>query len=339
MTIDDLSPQAEGANMTTNRIRRNQFGRSRENQMRLQAVMDAAQETYGAKVGPLEPLFEEDVEDVMPRQAVPIRFPAHGEPSIVVKWCRGSSSGEEFHSFSLSYPAGMTGGLEARIHDGLEAAHWRYDPSPRWRTDGDVSGGLYWHDGDGREAFSELAFTLSTLVKDVFHTGDVPADLAGYISLHWKERSKQNYVRCIIGDGNLSEQRRYQLANVIERFDGFRNGQSVTFPQRHSGDIAADLRMVGFQVDETFSADEPHYVEISETWPIRIRGMIGDDAWSFEAKDSTWKIRIGGADQSTDTTWSQAGIRPSRPMAFEEAEQLITDAIDRYLSGGSQLSL
>jgi hypothetical protein len=224
----------------------------------------------------------------------------------------------------------MTGDLETRIHDGLEAAHWRYDPSPRWRTDSVVSGGLYWHDGDEREAFSELALTLSTLVKDIFHTGDVPADLAGYISLHWKERSKQNYVRCIIGDGNLSEQRRYQLANVIERFDGFRNGQSVTFPQLHSGDIAADLRMAGFHVDETFSADEPHYVEISETWPICIRGMIGECGWVFKAKGNSWEMCGGGADPSLRLHWSDRGIRPASAMSFNEIEQLIMDTIHRH---------
>ncbi len=314
---------------TDNQIRRNPFPRSRGGATRLQAVLDAAQAACRAKMGPPEALFEEDVERELP---TPRRLPASGTPSIVVKWLHGSSFGNEFHSFSMSYPAGITGDLETRIHDALEAAYWRYDPSPRWRTAGGVDGGLYWHDGDGHEAFSELDSILSTLVADVFHTGDVPPDLAGHITMHWKERSTQNYVRCTIGDEKLSKQHLYQLANVIERFDGFRNGQSVTFPQLHSGDIVAGLRMAGFHVNETFSAEEPHYVEISESWPMRIRGTIGEDSWLFEARDSIWKFRVGG-----DGTF--AGIRPNRPMAFEEAEQLIVDAIERYLSGGSELSM
>jgi hypothetical protein len=130
----------------------------------------------------------------------------------------------------------------------------------------------------------------------------------------------------------MSEQRRYQFGNLIERFDGFRSGGSVTFPQLHSGDIVGELRMAGFRVEQTFSAHEPHYVEISQGWPIRITGMIGDAAWSFEAKDSTWKIQFGGSDHSTGATWSDEGIRPSRPMAFEEAEHLIESAVRRYLS-------
>jgi hypothetical protein len=277
--------------------------------------------------------FWDDIEEARLRTLVPHtprRYPAQGTPSIVVKWFRSSSSGDEFHSFSMSYPAGMTGGLEDRIHAGIAAADWRYDPAPHWRPVGAASGGLYWHDGDGRDAFRQLDAILCSLVSDVFHTGDAPQELAGYLSLHWKERSTQNYVRCTIADDGLSEQRRYQLRNVIEQHDGFRSGQSLTFPQIHSGDIVASLQAAGFRVDETFSAHEPHYVEISDVWPLSIKGMIGDESWFFKAKGNAWEICGVGADPALAPHWKYGGIRPSPSTTFEETEQLIKDAIQRH---------
>jgi hypothetical protein len=323
--------------MTDSQIRRNRFGRLRENAARLQAVWDAAEDMRREKLRISPPLDDDDdFEEIDPTPfrelSAPIRLPAQGAPSIVLKWLR---SADGSHSFSMSYPVRVTNALDVRIHSVLKAAHWRYDDKPDWRTGSMGSRGLYWHDGS-RAEFNELDQALSALVADVFHSGDAPPELAGHIALHWRERSKQNYVNCRVDDTGMSEQRRYQLGNIIERFDGFRNGQSVTFPQLHSGDIVADLGMAGFRVEETFSAHEPHYVEISEGWPIRITGMIGDASWSFEAMHSTWKIRFGRDDRSTGTKWSDGGIRPCRPMAFEEAEQLIADAIGRYLSGESQ---
>jgi hypothetical protein len=326
--------------MTDSQIRRNRFGRLRENAARLQAVWDAAEDILRERMEASPPLDDDaDLEEIDPTQfrelSTPIRLPAQGAPSIVLKWLR---SADGSHSFSMSYPVRVTNALDVRIHSVLEAAHWRYDDKPDWRTGSIESGGLYWHDGS-RAEFKELDETLSTLVADVFHTGDAPPELAGHIALHWRERSKQNYVHCRVDDIGMSEQRRYQLGNLIERFDGFRSGGSVTFPQLHSGDIVGELRMAGFRVEQTFSAHEPHYVEISQGWPIRITGMIGDAAWSFEAKDSTWKIQFGGSDHSTGATWSDEGIRPSRPMAFEEAEHLIESAVRRYLSIASPHSL
>ncbi len=317
--------------MTDSHIRRNQFPRSRENAKRLQLVLDAARVANSEKIASSGlALQNEDIEEgTLPpplKPPTPRRYPAQGTPSIVVKWFRSSSTDDEFYSFSMNYPVGMTGGLEDRIHAGIAAAHWCYDPVP----------GRYWHDGDGQEAFKKLDAILCSLVSDVFHTGDAPQELVGCISLHWKERSPQNYVRCIVADDGLSEQRRYQLRNVIEKYDGFRNGQSLTFPQIHSGDIVASLSAAGFLVDETFSSHEPHYVEISDTWPVSIKGMIGNESWAFKAKGNSWEICVG-ADPALAPHWTYGGIRPASATTFDETEQLIKDAIQRHFGGAAEL--
>lgn len=323
--------------MPNDRIRRNQFPRSRQNAARLQNVLDAARAANGANIesADIEP-WDDDMEEARLEALVPHtprKYPAQGTPSIVVRWFHSTSSRGDFHTFSMSYPAGMTGALEDRIHDGIAAAHWRYDPAPHWRPADADSGGLYWHDGDGRETFSQLDSILCSLVTDVFHTGDAPDELAGHLSLHWKERSSQNYVRCTIADDGLSSQRRYQLRNVIERHDGFRNGQSLTFPQIYSGDIVADLQAAGFRVDETFSPHEPHYVEISEAWSLSIKGVIGQESWCFKARGNAWEICGAGPDPALAPHWKYGGIRPSSSTTFEETEQLIKDAIQRHFGG------
>ncbi|MBY5318571.1 hypothetical protein [Rhizobium leguminosarum] len=263
---------------------------------------------------------EEEIEGDPPRERhVPKRYPATGKRSIVVKWFRSSSSIDAYHSFRLSYPVGMPQPLQEQLVAALLAADWR---------DRAVDSGVWWYDGSGTYGteFEKLDEILRG-VADVFHVGDAPTGLAGIITLRWNERTQQEYVNCVTNYDELPPIRQEQVRNVIEHFDGFHLGQSITFPQLSSGDIVAALRMGGFHIVQTFSDDEPHYIEISENAPIWIRGMIGEDEWLFQTKGDFWEIRIGDADPalypkwflaSRSRTWSRrarAWPSPGRPEA------------------------
>jgi hypothetical protein len=270
-----------------------------------------------------------DIEVDIPRE----RHPATGPRSIVVKWFRSSPSPDARYSFSMGYPVGMPQPLQEQLEAALLAADWRDDS------------GVHWYDGSlpAGDEFAKLDEILRS-IADVFHTGDAPLDLAGTIVMRWNERSKQEYVGCLTNFDDLSPLRQEQVRNVIERFDGFKNGQSLTFPQSHSGDIVADLKMRGFRVVQTFSDVEPHYIEISDNVPLWINGMIGPDEWLFHTKGDFWEIRIGGADPALWPKWCYGDVHgdtsfSAASMQFFEAEQLIGTAIQRYLGGHPQKPL
>lgn len=247
-----------------------------------------------------------------------------------MKWFRSSPSVEAYHSFSMSYPVGMPQPLHEELEAALLAAEWR---------DRAVDSGVLWYDGSlpADAEFAQLDEILCGFA-DVFHTGDAPAGLAGIIVLRWNERSQQDYVSCLTNYDELPELRQEQVRNVIERFDGLKSGQTITFPQLYSGDIVADLQMRGFRVVQTFPSDEPHYIEISESAPIWVLGMIDQDEWIFRTRGDFWEVRIGGADPTLWPKWSYGDVFgettfSAANMQFFEAEQLIAAAIQRYRGG------
>lgn len=283
---------------------------------------------FAADMNDQDDATEEEGDDDLPRERhVPKRYPASGPRSIVVKWFRSSPSIEFFHAFRLSYPVGMPQPLQEQLTAALLAADWR-DDSGVWSYDGSLPAG---------DEFVQADEILRG-VADVFHVGDAPAGLAEIIVLRWDVRTQQEYVNCLTNFDDLPPLRQEQVLNVIERFDGFRSGQSITFPQLHSGDIVDALRMGGFRVVETFPDDELHYVEIAENAPIWIRGMLGQDQWIFQTKGDFWELRIGGADPALYPKWSYGDVFgdttfSAANMQFYEAEQLIVAAIQRYRGG------
>lgn len=290
-----------------------------------------------AEKGGQDDTSEEEIEGDLPRERhIPKRYPATGNRSIVVKWFRSSPSVEAYHSFSMSYPVGMPQPMQEQLEAALLAADWR---------DRAVDSGVYWYDGtlSAGSEFEQLDEILRGFA-DVFHTGDAPAGLAGIIVLRWNERSQQEYVNCLTNYDELPPLRQEQVRNIIERFDGFKNGQSITFPQMHSGDIVDALRMGGFRTVQTFSSTEPHYVEIADSAPIWIRGMLDQEEWLFQTKGDFWELRIGGADPALWPKWSYSGVFgdtnfSAANMEFFQAEQLIGAAIQRYLGGHPQRPL
>ncbi len=281
-----------------------------------------------------------DIEQEIDFDAIPIEGTPHpddmaeqrsGLPkSAVLNWFRSNPGMMSYHSFKISYPVGLSDEAKERIRIALSAMGWE----ERWQA------WTYMGDAADEEAYGVLETMLKMEVAKIFHRGDAPEMISGYVMLRWSLReADSNSINCSVsGLDKLTPEKRQQFVSTVESHDGFLNGTSLTFPQIHSGEIVDSLKMAGFRVGQTFPAQEPHFIEISENAPIWVSGALGHEDWIFQTKGDFWEVRIGGSDPSLFPRWCYGGRHgdtriSAASMEFWEAEQLIGLAVQQYLGG------